>query len=45
MTNVEMLKTKCFLLYYPKKCNIKKHDESLSFDYPMYFVDKTNDYF
>ena len=44
-TNVETLKTKCFSLDYPKKGNIKKHDESLSFDYPIYFVNKRNDYF
>ena len=38
-TNVEMLK-----MLINRKNATKKHDESLSFDHPMYFVDKSNGY-
>ena len=34
-TNVKTLKTKCFLLITRENVT-KKHDESLSFDYPIY---------
>ena len=35
--NAETLKTKCFLPDCPKNVT-KDHDESLSFDYPIYLI-------